>query len=60
MSCSGGGFPGRCPIQLLPLGEVHGLLPVINYPLRPYVLPLAIASGVLAAAGIILQVRGRR
>lgn len=34
-----------------------GLLPVINYPLRPYTLPLSIVGMVFAVLGIFLQTR---
>jgi len=34
-----------------------GLLPVMNYPLRPYVLPFVVISLILAATGIFLQTR---
>jgi hypothetical protein len=37
-----------------------GLLPVITYPLRPYAIPFAIASAVLASCGIFIQKSRRK
>jgi len=37
--------------------RMMGLLPVINYPLRPYAAPLAVVGVVLGALGVFLQTR---